>query len=145
MSPQVYNIKLRAPKWCAKPEVLINGKPTPVVSANGWITLRRMWSRGDVIALKLPMQLRMEAMPDNDQQAAFVFGPQVLVAAGAHERLSEVVLYPIPSETAAARLTRLARRAKRLAKVQTDGAIFTPNGDIGACLRLQPYAAARGG
>ena len=145
MSPQVYNIKLRVPKWCAKPEVLINGKPTPVASANGWITLRRMWSRGDVIALKLPMQLRMEAMPDNDQQAAFVLGPQVLVAAGAHERLSEVVLYPIPGETAAARLTRLAGRAKRLPKNQPDGAIFTLTDDIGRVLRLKPYAAVGGG
>jgi hypothetical protein len=91
------------------------------------------------------MQLRMEAMPDNDQQAAFVLGPQVLVAAGAHERLSEVVLYPIPGETAAARLTRLAARAKRLPKMQPDGAILTLTDDIGRVLRLKPYAAVGGG
>jgi hypothetical protein len=91
------------------------------------------------------MQLRMEVMPDNDQQAAFVLGPQVLVAAGAHERLSEVVLYPIPSETAVARLKRLAARAKRLHKQQPDGAILTLTDDIGRVLRLKPYAAVGGG
>ena len=147
MRPQVYTIKLRVPQWCDKPMVgvNVNGKPTAAVQAKGWITLRRTWSRGDCITLRLPMNLRMEAMPDNDQQAAFVLGPQVLVVAGAHERLSEVVLYPSPGESEPGRLFRLAARAKRLAKNEPDGAIFTLTDDIGRVLRLKPYAAVGGG
>ncbi len=78
--PQRWTLKLRQPKWVKGPALLnINQKPVKaMVDASGYLAIDRTWGRNDVIELTLPMQLYTEAMPDNPNRVAMLYGPVVL-------------------------------------------------------------------
>lgn len=73
-------LRVRYPAWADRGvEVSINGQRQNVKAKPGsFIELRRTWKNGDRIALKIPMSLRLETMPDNPQRAAILYGPTVL-------------------------------------------------------------------
>jgi uncharacterized protein len=73
-------IRLRVPEWLTSGAVVkINGKPVDGMASPGsYLTLSRAWKSGDRIEMSLPMQLRMESMPDDRTQQAFLYGPLVL-------------------------------------------------------------------
>jgi DUF1680 family protein len=72
-------LKMRRPAWAAECVVLVNGKPTePPPHVGGYVELRRTWKTGDKVEVRMPMALRMEAMPDNPKVAAVLYGPIVL-------------------------------------------------------------------
>ncbi|TRO87574.1 glycoside hydrolase family 127 protein [Glycocaulis profundi] len=76
-----FAIALRAPGWCEAPALRINGEEADASpDANGYLTVRRSWSSGDVIELDLPMALRLEPTPDDDGVVALLHGPTVLAA-----------------------------------------------------------------
>jgi DUF1680 family protein len=52
--------------------------PPPAPQVSTYIELKRTWKSGDVIELKLPKTLRLEATPDNPRRAAIMWGPLVL-------------------------------------------------------------------
>jgi DUF1680 family protein len=54
-----------------------------------YLTLERVWEDGDTIEINLPMALRVEAMPDDPQRAAILYGPIVLAGALGMEGLPE--------------------------------------------------------
>ena len=42
------------------------------------MTIDREWKSGDRIDVRLPMRLHVEAMPDNPEMIAVMYGPMVL-------------------------------------------------------------------
>ena len=50
----------------------VNAKP------GSFVEIRRSWKTGDRVELKIPMSLRLEALPDNPNRAAILYGPTVL-------------------------------------------------------------------
>ncbi len=53
-----FPIKFRIPAWCSEPEVKVNGqKVDQTLAAGGTVSLRRKWSKGDVITIELPMNI----------------------------------------------------------------------------------------
>ena len=79
--PTEFELRLRAPQWCANPEVSVNGKRRGAKrSAAGYLTLSSKWKTGDRIVLRLPMSLRAEPLPgDGSAYTAFMYGPLLLV------------------------------------------------------------------
>ena len=70
----------RIPSWVQDDaSIAINGQKLDVVpNAGSYCILAHRWKTGDRIDLQLPMQLRLEAMPDNTNIAALLYGPLVL-------------------------------------------------------------------
>jgi hypothetical protein len=48
---------LRIPKWCKQAAISINGKGYPTDTDNQIIVIQREWRSGDVVELKLPMEV----------------------------------------------------------------------------------------
>ena len=55
--PSTFALKLRIPGWTRSARASVNGKPLAVEAAikNGYLTIARQWSPGDVVVLDLPM------------------------------------------------------------------------------------------
>ena len=73
-------LRLRYPSWAKDGvSVSVNGKPQAVTAQPGsYVEVRRTWKTGDRVEMKLPMSLRLEALPDNPNRAAILYGPVVL-------------------------------------------------------------------
>jgi uncharacterized protein len=78
--PLELTVRLRVPSWMAAgPTVKVNGKALDATATPGsYLSLTRMWKSGDKIEMELPMHLQAEAMPDDPQMQAFLYGPLVL-------------------------------------------------------------------
>jgi uncharacterized protein len=78
--PVALAVRLRIPAWLdSAPTVKINGRALEASAAPGsYLTLTRTWKTGDRIELALPMTLRTEAMPDDPNMRAVLYGPLVL-------------------------------------------------------------------
>lgn len=75
-----FTLALRIPGWAKQHEILVNGKPTQAKLEKGYAVLRRSWRKGDVVTLKLPLELRFETTPGDDKVAALLRGPMVMAA-----------------------------------------------------------------
>jgi DUF1680 family protein len=73
-------LKIRHPAWAQSGMTLtINGKNEPLqTQAGSYVNVEREWKDGDSIQVRLPMSLRLEAMPDDPKMIAFLYGPIVL-------------------------------------------------------------------
>lgn len=78
--PVRFNLKIRKPHWTAGEVSLeLNGKTVPAqIDADGFIILQRTWKNGDRLSVRLPMNLYTEAIPDNPDRIAILYGPVVL-------------------------------------------------------------------
>src|SRR3989442_5959133 len=57
----------------------INGKKQTVAAKPGsYVPVEREWKNRDSVEIRLPMSLRLEAMPDDPKMVAFLYGPIVL-------------------------------------------------------------------
>lgn len=75
-------VKIRYPGWCTGMEVQVNGEAVTVTEAAGsYVTVEREWQNGDVIQVRLPMALHVEALPDAPNCVAVLYGPVVLAGA----------------------------------------------------------------
>jgi hypothetical protein len=72
--------KIRCPSWAQSGMLLtVNGKEQSLHPQPGsYITVERQWKDGDTVQVRLPMSLRMEAMPDDPKMIALLYGPIVL-------------------------------------------------------------------
>jgi DUF1680 family protein len=79
-SPKLRSIYLRIPAWTGHGgSIAINGKTLEFfVEPGSYIELRRTWQPGDITHLKLPMELRTEALLGDTDAVAPTFGPLVL-------------------------------------------------------------------
>jgi DUF1680 family protein len=72
---------IRKPFWTNAMTISINGKPVAAKTNDaGFIVVERKYKDGDIIELKMPMNLRTESMPDNPGRVAFFYGPILLCA-----------------------------------------------------------------
>ena len=55
VKPVGFIFQLRVPGWCEQPNVIINGNEVKFEVTDNLIKLNRIWKKGDVIKLKLPM------------------------------------------------------------------------------------------
>ena len=75
-----FAVRVRHPWWATEGvQVKINGvKINAVKDTHGYITIERTWKNSDKIEIELPMSLYTEAMPDNPNRIAVLYGPLVL-------------------------------------------------------------------
>jgi DUF1680 family protein len=76
-------IRVRVPSWTASGgSATLNGKPLDGFASPGsYLAITRVWKPGDRIDVRLPMQFRLEPMPDDRSIAAVMYGPLVMTAA----------------------------------------------------------------
>jgi uncharacterized protein len=82
MKSQSFSFFLRHPGWAKGGiKIVVNGKPVNnAPNASGYVEINRKWKNNDKIEIILPMDLKIESMPDNADRIAFLYGPIVLAA-----------------------------------------------------------------
>ena len=120
-APVRFTLRLRHPAWCPQLAVRLNGRPLLDSTEPGrYVEVDRVWHRGDVLDVALPMRLHLQALPGASDIAAVMFGPLVLAARMGHEGMrpgDDVVeseyLYGAVLQSEAP-LPRLARQGRAL-------------------------------
>ncbi|MEQ8303366.1 MAG: glycoside hydrolase family 127 protein [Cyclobacteriaceae bacterium] len=79
-NPTQLALVLRHPYWATEGvEVEINDEAFTASSSPGsFIRIHRQWEDGDQVSFSFPFSLRLEAMPDDENRVAFMYGPLVL-------------------------------------------------------------------
>lgn len=73
------SIKVRIPEWvCSDATVSVNGQAITEKPVDGYITITRQWNTGDVIDIKLPMDLNLYVSRESNNVVAFKYGPVLL-------------------------------------------------------------------
>ncbi len=76
LAPVKFPLYLRNPRWCASPQVEINGRAANVKAEGlSYLVLDRTWSEGDTVRLKLPMRLAVRRWAKNHDSASIDYGP----------------------------------------------------------------------
>ena len=70
-----FSLRLRIPAWADKAAVRVNGKAAPAPKAGSFYEVKRSWQAGDVIELRLPMEVRVA--PGASQAVSVERGPLV--------------------------------------------------------------------
>ena len=77
--PGRFAVALRIPGWAGKEvSVAVNGKPVPVTPIRGYALIEREWKMGDEVTVAIPLGLRIEATPGDENTVAVLRGPMVL-------------------------------------------------------------------
>ncbi|MCH5716445.1 glycoside hydrolase family 127 protein [Niabella hibiscisoli] len=78
--PSTFSFKIRHPWWNKGiPVVTINGKTVnTTVNDEGYIVVPNKWRNNDKVQVSFEMNLYAEAMPDNANRVALMYGPLVL-------------------------------------------------------------------
>ena len=92
--PSSMPIRIRIPSWLESGgSVKVNGKTLEAAPTPGsYLTIAHNWRNGDRIELTLPMRLRIEAMPDDRNMIAILYGPLVLAGEFGSDGLDEKML-----------------------------------------------------
>jgi hypothetical protein len=79
-SPKAFTLALRRPYWAgAGFSVTVNGSAiAKLPHAGSYVEVNRTWKSGDKVTIALPKTLRVEALPDNANRVALMWGPLVL-------------------------------------------------------------------
>jgi DUF1680 family protein len=88
-------LKVRYPSWAQSGMTLtVNGRNQAVTSKPGsYVAVEREWRNGDTVQVRLPMSLRMEALPDDPNFIALLYGPIVLAGNLGKEGLTQETRY----------------------------------------------------
>ncbi len=54
-TPASFDVKLRVPGWCKSARIAVNGAAVSAKAVNGYVTISRLWQKGDRVTLDLPM------------------------------------------------------------------------------------------
>ncbi|WIN00529.1 glycoside hydrolase family 127 protein [Actinoplanes oblitus] len=74
-----WSIRVRIPGWTSGATLAVNGVAQDVgVTPGSYATVTRTWAAGDVLTVRLPMRVIMQATPDNPAVQAITYGPVVL-------------------------------------------------------------------
>lgn len=114
--PREMAMMIRHPRWVTSEfAVRVNGEEVVVESQPGsYATVERRWQNGDVVEVRLPMELHVEALPDNARRAAILYGPLVLGGALGNEEM------PDGGAFAPSRMRYLDRPAQEVPTLLTD-------------------------
>ena len=78
-----FNLKLRVPSWAtSNNSIKINGELIQAdLKPNQWVTLRKLWTDGDIVEADFPFSLYFKAVDEKSEDVvALNYGPLVLVA-----------------------------------------------------------------
>jgi len=71
-----FPLYLRLPGWCRSPEIKLNSRKVGFKSRpGGYIVVERSWSGGDVLELRLPMEIRTRKWVKNHNALSVYYGP----------------------------------------------------------------------
>ncbi len=77
-----FALYLRVPQWAtsggAAMTAMVNGKPVALEPKRGFAAIRRRWSGGDVVELRIPLAMRLVAIEPGSNTVALMRGPLVL-------------------------------------------------------------------
>lgn len=77
--PTAMGLNFHVPYWSKGFSVSVNGRAVAAkASPTSYATVRRTWRDGDVVRVKTPMALHTQAMPDDPNLKAVMYGPLVL-------------------------------------------------------------------
>lgn len=75
-------LMIRIPSWLSEPmTVKLNGEVQALIPSAGYCSINRKWSTGDIVEVKLPMNIRIETMADDKNRIALFHGPILLAGA----------------------------------------------------------------
>jgi uncharacterized protein len=78
-TPTRLNVRIRHPSWCERVTVSVNGRHQLISRTAGrYIDIERTWRDGDVLDVRLPMERRLEPLPNAPNLVAVMHGPLVL-------------------------------------------------------------------
>jgi uncharacterized protein len=91
--PQRLALQLRHPAWLkGSLKVSLNGRDWPLRSKpSSYARIERTWQDGDRLHIELPMQARVEGLPDGSDHVALLYGPIVLAAKTGTEELTGLI------------------------------------------------------
>lgn len=90
-----FSLFFRIPRWTVAPEILLNGRPVVgEIQPGSMVSLRRVWSPGDRVELKLPMEWRfVKGRRAQSGRVAVLRGPRLFsLSPSRNEGLEEVDL-----------------------------------------------------
>lgn len=89
--PAEFSLRIRVPEWIAPGgSVRLNGRTLESFSSPGsYLEIKRVWKTGDKVDVSLPMDLRLERLPDDPGMAAIFYGPTLLAGELGREGLTE--------------------------------------------------------
>lgn len=70
-----FPLYLRLPAWCQSPQVSVNGSETKVSAGEKYVRIAREWKNGDVVTLRLPMQVSVKKWTRNHDSVSVNYGP----------------------------------------------------------------------
>jgi hypothetical protein len=71
-----FPLYLRMPRWCAKPSAKVNGKSVALKAEPlSYALIDRDWKDGDVVTLRLPMQVTVKTWAKNHNAVSVNYGP----------------------------------------------------------------------
>lgn len=74
--PAKFPLYLRIPRWCAEASVKINGQRVEIQARPlSYLVLDRQWKDGDVVALRLPMEVSTKKWEKNNNAVSVDYGP----------------------------------------------------------------------
>ncbi len=87
--PTNFALKIRKPFWTDAMEVRVNGELAGR-EEEGFIVVNREWHDGDRVEARMPMRLRVEALPHSKRWYAILHGPTLLAGKMGREGLDGV-------------------------------------------------------
>jgi hypothetical protein len=89
-----FSIMVRYPSWVADGalKVTVNGKAIPIAShPSSYFAISRLWKKGDVLQVTLPMHNTVEQLPNVPDYLAILHGPVLLAAKTGTEDLKGLI------------------------------------------------------
>ncbi len=90
----LFSLMIRYPQWVKDGalKIMVNGKTVSFTNLpSSYISVKRLWKKGDVVTITLPMQNRIEHMPNVSSYIAIMHGPILLGAKTGTEDLKGLV------------------------------------------------------
>lgn len=84
-------LRIRVPQWTEEMTVSVNGEETEAPAVNGYAVIERVWNQGDVVDIKVPMQLELYTARGDDHLVAFKYGAILLAGDLGSDRVRSVV------------------------------------------------------
>lgn len=86
-----WTMRVRVPAWTSGATVSVNGVAQDIATTPGtYASLTRSWTSGDVVTVRLPMRVIMQAANDNASVAAITYGPAILAGNYGNTSLSSL-------------------------------------------------------
>jgi len=87
---QRFKLRIRVPYWAAgEVTAIVNGSEAHARADRGYMEIQREWREGDVVEVKLPMDLHLYRSKDDERKVVFLYGPIVLAGALGREDFPE--------------------------------------------------------